>query len=550
MQDPQLHDAFFDALRELDNFATSYSGLYPTVPLEREDPHIRRLLESIAFFSARTHLTARRHLIRSRQRLFSQYFSYLLNPLPSICMLQGVPTGRLAEKAVLPKDSVVTLETEDGTEGLYRTMHDLTVRPIALEKLRLVLRGGEGFRLLAHFRARFPQGEHPETLRFHVNHLNDYFASLKLFRELKEHTQTVSIFYDEVPEADSRGMPCSVRFGPSRDPASPEQGAFGHPLSRVQSFFHFPERELQVHLELAQNRKIWTRFVLAFDLDRKWPKKMVLNPDTFQLHTVPAINLHRQLASPMLADGTQERYPVRPADPAQLFMLHSVAGVYRIAPEGLVPLRPGVLSGEAGTYELETLQVGDKLQSALMLNLPQAFDEPVKLSVDAHWYQPWFTKRLSGLLEVSLLDRHVPGVKWETLGEVRPHLESQVAGDPDMLLQLLAIRTKPFLALEELQQIMHALGTVRRGYFRYIPDLLEKLERTTRPGRKGRGQGIVHVYHLQLKEFEESYLPVVERFCEQVFRILDAWAFDAGVELEVTAPGLPSPLSFSGWETP
>ncbi len=543
MNDQQLHDAYFEAMRELDGFATTYSGLYPKVPLEREDPHVRRLLEAIAFFSARTHMVSRRHLIRSRQRLFAQYFNYLLTPLPSIGVVQGVPTGRLAEVAKLPRHSLVALETDDGTEALYRTLHDLEIRPLVLDKLKVILRGGTGFRLLAQFKARFPQSHYPENLQLRVNHLNDYFASLKLFRTLQKHTENISIFYDAVPDADAKGQPCNFRFGPARDAVASAQVEYGHPLARVGMFFHYPEQELYLHLEPAANRTMWRRFTICFDLDRHWPKNMILNPDTLQLNTVPVINLHQELAQPILCEGTQERFAVRPVDPGQRFELHSVVGVYKISETGLTPLRSGVLSGESGTYEIET-EAGEQRRSWVRVNMPEAFDEPVKLSVDARWYQPWFSKRLSGLLEASLVDRHLPGIKWEVLGEVRGHVASTVENDPDVLLQLLAIRTKPFLSLDELKQILTALGTLS-GYFRYLPELLVGLSRSQRKGP----QGVVHSYTLELKEFEASYEPVVEKFAEQVFKILDAWSFDAGVELKVAAPGLSEPLTFTGWST-
>ena len=48
----------------------------------REDPDVRRLIESMAFFTARTRLSSIRNIQNTRRRLFEQYFSFLLHPVP------------------------------------------------------------------------------------------------------------------------------------------------------------------------------------------------------------------------------------------------------------------------------------------------------------------------------------------------------------------------------------------------------------------------------------------------------------------------------------
>ena len=55
------------------------------------------LIEALAFFSARTLVSSRRNILKTRLRLFQQYFPFLLDPLPSMGLLQFTPTGRQTE---------------------------------------------------------------------------------------------------------------------------------------------------------------------------------------------------------------------------------------------------------------------------------------------------------------------------------------------------------------------------------------------------------------------------------------------------------------------
>jgi type VI secretion system protein ImpG len=67
--DDNLYKIFLEQMHELENFRMSYAARHPTIPLEREDPDVRRLTEAMAHFAARTHLAGIRNIIEFRQRL-------------------------------------------------------------------------------------------------------------------------------------------------------------------------------------------------------------------------------------------------------------------------------------------------------------------------------------------------------------------------------------------------------------------------------------------------------------------------------------------------
>ena len=59
-----IYQDYLNELAALERFRQRFLTSYDKVPLDREDPHVRRLIESMAFFSVQTRL-ATQHNLRS-----------------------------------------------------------------------------------------------------------------------------------------------------------------------------------------------------------------------------------------------------------------------------------------------------------------------------------------------------------------------------------------------------------------------------------------------------------------------------------------------------
>ena len=71
--DDALYRSFLQEMEGLDAFRLAYRDRYPEAPLDREDPDVRRLIEAMALFSARTRLAAERHMSSTHRRMFQQF---------------------------------------------------------------------------------------------------------------------------------------------------------------------------------------------------------------------------------------------------------------------------------------------------------------------------------------------------------------------------------------------------------------------------------------------------------------------------------------------
>jgi type VI secretion system protein ImpG len=533
--DDNLYKLFLEQMHELENFRMSYAALHPATPLDREDPDVRRLTEAMAYFAARTHMAGIRNIVDFRRRIFQQFFSYLLTPLPAMGIIRPKLTGQFSEPVSLPKGSEIALSSETKGTAMFRTLHDLRILPLSLVELKMLLLPNRGFRVLLSLRAPYSRSDDIGHLRFHINHLDDYQASLRVLHALKKHMRKASVVFDEKVSEETRGTPCEVSFGAPRDVDEEE---WPHPLQKQRFFFHFPQQELFLTVQLPSQVRNWREFTIFFDLDSQWPRSMMLNQDVFQLFAVPIANLNRAMAQPVLSDGTRERYSIRHPEPEYKFHFHSTKGIYRVKDNSMVPMRAGILSGGSGSYEIEeSVDSAGVRRNWLTLHFPEAFQEPQTIAIDALWLQPWFSEALAERLQAETFDRNIVGLNWELIGNIVPHAVNTFQAEMEGFLHLLTLKNKSALNLDDLQGMLQTLGSVHQGQFKRAYDLLTEVKVVETPLNKSGTPGMVKlVYHLHFKDFDASLLALVETFAAHVKNILDSWISEATVEVKVVVP--------------
>lgn len=527
--DDSLYKVFLEQMHELENFRMSYAAMHQTTPLDREDPDVKRLTEAMAYFAARTHVAGIRNITGFRRRIFQQFFPYLLTPLPAMGIIRPKITGQFGEPVLLPRGSEISVSSETQGTALFRTLHEVHIFPIALADLKMLLLPNKGFRVLLSLRANYARSDDVGRLYFHINHLNDFQASLKILRALREHLRKASVVFDETVTEETRGTPCEVSFGA---PPDAEDDHLPHPLQKERFFFHFPQQELFLAVHLPPSPRNWNRFTICLDLDSKWPRSLMLNEDVFQLFAVPVMNLNRAMAQPIICDGTRERYAIRHPEPEYRFELHSVLGVYRIEDSGMMPVRAGILSGGSGSYEIEESTDGSgKKRHWLSLHFPEAFEQPQTIAIDAFWLQPWFSEALRERLRADTFSRNIVGLEWELLGDPVPHAENTFEEELEGFLHLLTLKNKSTLTFDDVINMLQALGSIHQGHFKPPYDLLEAIRVVEAPLSKNGLPGMLKlVYYLDFKEYDAGMLPLIETFVAHVERILDTWISEATVE--------------------
>lgn len=530
-----LYQEFLEEMNALESFRIAHATAFPHVPLERDDPDVKRLVEAIAFFSARTRMAALSNVLAVQRRIFQQFFPFLLSTSPVMGILQAKPTGQFIEPAFFPRGSEMAAPLPQGGTAILRTMHDLKILPIRLVGAKMLLLPDRGYRFLLRMSTPFPRNDEIGALSFHINHLNDYQASLKVLHSLRVHLRAASVVFNEGATESSRGTQCGVSFGPPPSMASESEESI-HPLLAERWFFHFPQQELYINFDVSNPPRNWHDFTLCLDLAPQWPRDTVLNQDIFHLFAVPVVNLKRAFGQPLIFDATQERLPIRHPQAEHRFELHSILGVYEVKDRrNMVPLKAGIISGGSGSYEIDRDMAQDKLsrRSWLIPHFPEAYESPRTLVAEALWFQPSHSDALPRSHHIHPYDRTLVGVNWEWLGNLTPHTMNPLLRHPDGFTHLFTLANKSILNVDDIGALLRALGAFRTGEFHNVMPLMAGGRVESVPLRKA-GSGLIrHVYYLRFKYFDPIQLPLVETFIRHVQRVLDTWISDATVEVQL-----------------
>jgi len=531
--DEDLYKEFLEEMSELENFRIAHASAFPHAPLDRDDPDVKRLMEAMAFLSARTRMAAVTNVLAVQRRVFQQFFPFLLSPIPAMNILEARTSGQFTEPAFFPGGSEMAVHLPEEGTAIFRTLHDLRILPIKTTAAKMMLLPGQGFRFLLRLKASFPRNDEIGTLSFHINHLNDYRASLKILYFLKKHLRSASVVFGEEANESSTGIPCKVSFGPIRHPIG-EGAETIHPLLAERWFFHFPQQDLYINIDVPQPPRNWHDFTICLDLDGGWPRNIVLNEDIFHLFTVPVVNLKRASGEPIVCDGTQERYAIRHPQSNHRYQLHSVLGVYEIKDRrNMVPLRPGVISGGNGSYEIDRKMAQEKLFRDIWLipHFPEAFTSPKTLVVDGLWFQPSYSDIMAQSRGIHPYDRTLTGVAWEWLGSMRPHAANPLLKQPDWFTHMFTLANKSMLNVDDIGSLLRALGTVRTGEFDSVFSMISGGRVESVPRHNSGNEGLIrHIYHLRFKDFDPTLHPLVDTFVGHVERVLDTWVSEATIE--------------------
>lgn len=491
-----------------------------------EDPDVRRIVEAMAFFAARTRAAAAASMRASIVRMAGGLLDDLFAPMPAVAMLQADATGLVDKPADLPQGTRFRVETADGRTGLFVTRRALSVRPIRLEKADVV-RPARGVELRIRLAAAAPQ-KGPVSIPLFVRRHGDFTAAAELHEALGR------CFVRAVARKDDGvDHPCGVAFGPPAPERPWDEGEDGSPLGRIRSFFHAPEQDLFVHVDIPAEGGAWKAVDLTLSLDDGFPEDLTVSRDTFLLFVVPAENAWADLAEPIAVDGTAEAASIRPAQsvlPAVEPVL--VRGVYRAAGKVLRPLPPRALSDEEAYYEVLFPEDGAPL---VRIGAPDAVTAPWKAHVDAVWSQPSLWQNARGPLAVRPQRKKLEGVAFRVMGNVRPPAASPLALAPEKGLDVLALRQKPTLDRRDLRALMELLGASGASPFARFPARIADVTSRYAPDPLGGRGPRKRVYRVEMAPapFEEQ--PLSPAFHRQVAALLDAWGPEPA-DVETTAP--------------
>lgn len=304
MIDNQLLDAYIAELDALRNHGRDFATAYPDIaadldigPRRSRDPHVERVVDSIAFLAARMRLMIEEDATELPLATLALLAPSMVEPVPSMAILE-FKEGTEEEKVA--RNSRFDFEVGGQAVACFSTTMDTAIAPVGLRLRRLdVGVGGDAIGMEI-------QGTPPERLLLHLG--NDTVSAATLMDAFDEDLVGIDLM---LRGGNAIRLPTTIlkTHGLDDTEASLPVRPAAHRAHRVViEFMAFAEKFNFVSLSglpLESGSEIVFRFARPLRLPPALP------PDLISTNRVPAVNLWRTTATPFDINGRQLEYPVR-----------------------------------------------------------------------------------------------------------------------------------------------------------------------------------------------------------------------------------------------
>ena len=287
---------------------------------ETADPHVERLIEAFAFLTGRIQHNLDSDFPEVASELLNLLYPHYLNPVPSLAIARfevDPERGKMTTGHLLPKQTPLFAQSEEGRVCRFRTCYPVTLWPLAVT--------AAGFESTAQFdfldrdtsvatvlRLHLSgpvEGLAVDRLRFFLN--GDRLLVDTLYELLFCHLVRVAILPEgsKTPLFLPPGALAPVGFGADEEvlPYPPP----AHPGYRLlQEYFAFPEKFLFFDLGPLSDHRSRQGFDLLFLFDRSPKDRLYLGTETFLLGCTPVVNLFPRTTEPIRLDQRRTEYPL------------------------------------------------------------------------------------------------------------------------------------------------------------------------------------------------------------------------------------------------
>jgi type VI secretion system protein ImpG len=359
--DPRLLEYYNIELAYLREAGAEFAAQHPKIAarldlngFEVADPYVERLLEGMAFLSARVQLKMDAEFPRFAQRLLEVIYPNYLAPTPSMCVVQFTPgemPGGAGASFTLPRGlrlrAAPAPETRTGCE--FRTAHEVELWPLSLELARLEAAPGASagsnggrrprasLRLAFRLAAALSGGaEPPDRLPVYLNASPD--LATRLYELICGHCVAVQVRCSGKSQSEWHTLqnPGAGVFGIGFDEAEAllpysSRGFQGYRL--LHEYFACPARynfiELRGLRPLLRECEGLKSFEVRLLLDRDVADlESQVDAGRFVLFCTPAVNLIEKRADRILVDDSRfELHLVADRATPLDYEIHSVQSV-------------------------------------------------------------------------------------------------------------------------------------------------------------------------------------------------------------------------------
>lgn len=330
-------------LREVGReFSRGHPQLAPMLADTTADPSVERLLEGVAFLTARIREKLDDELPEAIHAISNLLFPQLLRPIPSSSILELVPhMSVLREAVIVPAKTEFGSVPIDGLTARFRSTCDALLVPWELEQARVESIPGGRQQLRLEMRLATPAVGSilaSRSVRFFL--AAERRAALDILKHLHENLDDVVILE---PAAAGR-PPREITIGKDafRLTGFEEEEALLYADRRLfpgyrllQEYYALPEKFAFFELTGVGRGMRGGEQSLRYDICLRTkgtiPAATNLDKEWVRLHCVPIVNLFDASAEPVRVSSKRERFRLRVANlPAPFGIVHAVTNVHHV----------------------------------------------------------------------------------------------------------------------------------------------------------------------------------------------------------------------------
>ncbi len=324
-------------------FSRSHPQLAPMLAEGGQDPSVERLLEGVAFLTARIREKLDDEVPEAIHALAFMLFPQMVRPLPSACILELLPqVASLKEPVIISRGSEFASIPVEGTQCRFRSTVDALIVPWEVEDVACesIPGGRQQLRIALHVHAP-PEGLDDVAVRFHI--AAERRAALDVLRHLSQAIEDVVVLQPGPPGSRPREIslgPNAFRLTGFRDDEAllfdDRRVLPGFRL--LQEYYALPEKFAFFDLVgLPRGMRGGSqveKYEIAIRCRGTFPEASNIGKDWVRLHCVPVVNLFAAAADPIRTTPKQSRYRMRVAGlPPPTGEVHALERVY-YAPHG------------------------------------------------------------------------------------------------------------------------------------------------------------------------------------------------------------------------
>lgn len=294
-----------------------------------EDPHVGRLIESVAFLNARLRHKIDDEYPELSDAILHTLYPHLIQPLPSVMVVQLQPAEDLAEPVLVRAGTQIHTEPVDDEPCRYRLCRDVRMMPLKIESATM---SGPPFEVppgcptgakgLLHLKLKTFNPK-ISIAQLEIDKLRIYLKSnARRAQILLEQFGTSLVGVTAASELSDKGAvhlgTRCLHFAGQDENALllPQQSHSRLSYGLLQEHFAYPQKEMFFEVSGLEARTFTLEgdeLNLYFFFNRLSSElERVVRADDFELFASPAINLWEMSAEPILLDHSAIEYRIIP----------------------------------------------------------------------------------------------------------------------------------------------------------------------------------------------------------------------------------------------